>query len=239
MLPIAVADTTTFPGSDYYIISLRQYTEKMHTDLPATTLRGYVQVNSAGTPIAPIHYLGPIVVAQRNRPVRIKFINNLPTGAGGNLFIPVDTTYMGAGAGPSGGNYTQNRATLHLHGGNTIWISDGTPHQWTTPAGENTPYPKGVSVKYVPDMDGGTEPQGTLTFFYSNQQSARLMFYHDHAYGITRLNVYAGEAAGYLLTDQFEQDFINGTNLSGANATSAKLLPDVGIPLVIQDKTFR
>ena len=27
------------------------------------------------------------------------------------------------------------------------------------------------------------------------------MFYHDHAWGITRLNVYAGEAAGYLLTD--------------------------------------
>jgi FtsP/CotA-like multicopper oxidase with cupredoxin domain len=238
MLPIAVPDTTTYPGSDYYIISLRQYSEKMHSDLPATTLRGYVQVNSAGTPIAPIHYLGPIIVATRNRPVRVKFINNLATGAGGNLFIPVDTTYMGAGAGPNGGNYTQNRATVHLHGGNTIWISDGTPHQWTTPAGENTPYPKGVSVYNVPDMDGGVEPQGTLTFFYSNQQSARLMFYHDHAYGITRLNVYAGEAAGYLLTDQFEQDFINGTNLSGANATSARLLPSVGIPLVIQDKTF-
>ena len=59
----------------------------------------------------------------------------------------VDTTYMGAGAGPNGGNYTQNRATIHLHGGNTIWISDGTTHQWTTPAGENTPYPKGVSVE--------------------------------------------------------------------------------------------
>ena len=91
-------------------------------------------------------------------------------------------------------------ATVHLHGGNTIWISDGTPHQWTVPAGESNSISKrSISVKYVPDMDGGTEPQGTLTFFYSNQQSARLMFYHDHAYGITRLNVYAGEAAGYLL----------------------------------------
>ena len=127
---------------------------------------------------------------------------------------------------------------LHLHGGNTIWISDGTPHQWTTPAGENTPYPTGVSVKNVPDMDGGVEPQGTLTFFYSNQQSARLMFYHDHALGITRLNVYAGEAAGYVLTDAVEQDFINQTNNSGANPTHAKILPNIGIPLVIQDKTF-
>ena len=34
--------------------------------------------------------------------------------------------------------FTDNRATLHLHGGITPWISDGTPHQWITPAGENT-----------------------------------------------------------------------------------------------------
>jgi FtsP/CotA-like multicopper oxidase with cupredoxin domain len=236
-IPVAVADTTTYLGSDYYEIELRQYTEQLHSDLPATLLRGYVQVRN-GVDVAPIHYLGPLIVATRDRPVRIKFTNKLPTGLGGNLFIPVDTSYMGAGAGPVGGNYTQNRANIHLHGGNTIWISDGTPHQWTTPAGESTPYPKGVSVRYVPDMDGGTEPQGTLSLFYSNQQSARLMFYHDHAYGITRLNVYAGEAAGYVLTDQVEQDFINRTNTSGANPTGAQILPDIGIPLIIQDKTF-
>ena len=253
-LPIAVPDTTTYPGSDYYIIALQQYTAQMHADLPLTTLRGYVQLNASGTPVAPIQYLGPVIVAQRDRPVRVKFINQLPTGAGGDLFIPVDTTYMGAGMGPAAPAgamgtdcqvtpkptwcYSEDRATLHLHGGTTPWISDGTPHQWTTPAGENTSYPKGVSVQNVPDMDGGTEPAGTVTFFYSNQQSARLMFYHDHAYGITRLNVYAGEAAGYLLTDQVEQDLINGTNVSGANPGNLKLLPDVGMPLVIQDKTF-
>jgi FtsP/CotA-like multicopper oxidase with cupredoxin domain len=208
----------------------------MHSDLPPTTLRGYVQVN--GVTVAPIHYLGPLIIAQRDKPVRVKFINKLPTSVGGDLFIPVDTTYMGAGKGPNGGteNYTENRATIHLHGGTTPWISDGTPHQWTTPAGEVTSYPEGVSVFNVPDMpDPGP---GSLTFFYSNQQSARLMFYHDHAYGITRLNVYAGEAAGYLLTDQVEQDLINGTNVSGVNPSLLRVLPDVGIPLIIQDKTF-
>ena len=56
-----------------------------------------------------------------------------------------------------------------------------------------------------------------MTFFYTNAQSARLQFYHDHALGITRLNVYAGEAAGYVLTDAVEQDMINGTNVSGVN----------------------
>ena len=227
IIPTATPDTTTYPGTDYYILELRQYTEKMHTDLPPTTLRGYVQVNSAGVPVTANHYLGPLIIANKDRPVRIKFTNRLPTGTGGNLFIPVDTTYMGAGPGPSGGSFTQNRAAMHLHGGNTIWISDGTPHQWTVPVNESTPYPKGVSVRYVPDMDSGTEPQGTLTFFYSNQQTARLMFYHDHALGLTRLNVYAGEAAGYLLTDPTETALIgNGT------------LPGVGIPLIIQDKTF-
>ena len=102
--------------------------------------------------------------------------------------------------------YADNRATLHLHGGITPWISDGTPHQWITPAGEITDYPQGVSVEPVPDMgDTGDPNDGTMTFYYTNQQSARLMFYHDHALGLTRLNVYAGMAAGYLETDPTEQ----------------------------------
>ena len=105
------------------------------------------------------------------------------------------------------GCYTQNRATIHLHGGVTPWISDGTTHQWITPAGETLGYPNGVSVYNVPDMPnpGPNPPQGSQTFYYTNDQSARLMFYHDHAMGITRLNVYAGEAAGYLLQDRPRQ----------------------------------
>ena len=50
------------------------------------------------------------------------------------------------------GMFPDNRATVHLHGNNTVWIYDGTPHQWITPADENTPYPNGVSVVDVPDM---------------------------------------------------------------------------------------
>ena len=101
-LPIAVPDTTTYPGSDYYIIELRQYVEQMHSDLPRTKLRGYVQVTNKGIAVSPIHYLGPLIIAQKDRPVRIKFTNKLPTGSGGNLFLPVDTSIMGAGTGPLG-----------------------------------------------------------------------------------------------------------------------------------------
>ena len=249
------------PASDYYEIALVEYSEQMHFDLPPTRLRGYVQVSTAVVPGLHIplvdpngaaildannqpvfgvdhpHYLGPTIVAQKDRPVRVKFSNYLAKGAGGNLFIPVDTSVMGAGMGPLDmpnmpgmkESYTQNRATLHLHGGHTPWISDGTPHQWTTPAGETTQYPKGVSVENVPDMP--PQGPGSLTFFYSNQQSARLLFYHDHAYGITRLNVYAGEAAGYVIRDATEQQLVNNHIIPGAVAGEE-------IPLIIQDKTF-
>jgi PKD repeat protein/FtsP/CotA-like multicopper oxidase with cupredoxin domain len=239
-IPIAIANTTAFQGTDYYEIELGEFTGRMHSDLPNTTFRGYRQTNTADPTVSQFHYLGPLIIATRDRPVRVKFTNNLSAGAGGNLFIPVDTTVMGAGMGPLGMNitpvnYTQNRATLHLHGGATPWISDGTPYQWITPANEYTSYPEGVSVYDVPDMPN--PGNGSQTFFYTNQQSARLMFYHDHAHGITRLNVYAGEAAGYLVTDDAEQFMINGT-ASPINPAGGSVLPDVGIPLIIQDKTW-
>jgi hypothetical protein len=255
-IPEAIPDTTTYPGTDYYEISLVEYYQQMHSDLPGpynqnaqninnpnakgTKLRGYEQTNapSSDPRASEVNnvpsYFGPMIIAHKNRPVRIKFTNKLPTGSGGDLFLPVDTSLMGAGDGPKMGAdgktpipYTQNRARLHLHGGITPWISDGTPHQWITPAGENTPYPKGVSVRNVPDMpDPG---DGSMTFFYTNQQSARLMWVHDHSYGITRLNVYAGEASGYKITDDVEQDLINRGVVPDTDHT---------MPLIIQDKTF-
>lgn len=258
----AVPDTTTYPGADYYEIGLVEYTHQFHADLPPTKVRGYVQLNGPGGAQEP-SYLGPAIPATKDRPVRILFRNQLPTGAGGDLFLPVDSTVMGSGMTPdghaameadpgmvdpvnpmctssnqatkdakdamvSGGHcYPENRASVHLHGGITPWISDGTPHQWITPAGEDTPFPTGVSVENVPDMpDPGP---GAQTFFYTNAQSARLMFYHDHAWGITRLNVYAGEAAPYIITDDTEKKLLADGVLPAAEDTKA---------LVIQDKTF-
>ena len=168
-------------------------------------------------------------------------------------------------------NATENRAALHLHGGNTPWISDGTPRQWVKPKGEAAGVNKGESVRDVPDMwfdaNGNLLPNlaptatnagcqqgtttcttagatnnpgnGALTFFFTNEQSARLMFYHDHAEGITRLNVYAGVAAGYVLQDPTEQAMVDGGTVNGATFTAGTLpsLADT-IPLVIQEKTF-
>ncbi len=276
-IPIAVPDKVTYPGSDYYEIELRQYSEMMHTDLVnPTTLRGYIQVNN-GTDIAgctvptalPLvagnctsanntllpavqHFLGPIIIAQKGRPVRVLFRNTINRGTDGDLFLPVDDTIMGAGAydvnyNPvtkadmrptiTSGMFSTNRATLHLHGGRSPWISDGTPHQWIAPAGEDSFYPQGISVEHVPDMPIPAPNTGEQTFFWTNQQSSRMMFYHDHAWGITRLNVYAGEAAGYLIQDEVEDALVNGGAV-GNRTFSAGTIPADQIPLVIMDKTF-
>ena len=104
---MAVPDTTTYPGSDYYEIAVVQYRMKFHRDLPATLLRGYVQLSTSVVPgthgaseqceprservpatpnrsdyygVDNPHYLGPTIVATKDRPVRILFRNLLPTG---------------------------------------------------------------------------------------------------------------------------------------------------------------
>ena len=276
--------------ADTYVIALVQYKMQFSTELPATTLvRAYVQVDTGGIagsqhfplvnqfndkPDQPVldvngqrvygvtrpQYLGPTILATKDKPVRIIFHNYLPKGMGGSLFLPVDSTLMGSGeygmneydptpvpngtvmdavrnpmcteaTAASSECFAQNRATLHLHGGNTPWISDGTPHQWITPAAQGDAWPEGVSVENVPDMNVcNADDDGCQTFYYTNQQSARLMWYHDHAWGITRLNVYAGEAGGYLVTDATEAKLMAaGGALEGLG---------LGIPLIIQDKTF-
>src|SRR5438445_318048 len=62
-------------------------------------------------------------------------------------------------------------------------------------------------------------------------QSARLMWYHDHAMGITRLNAYIGLASAYVVRDSFEQNLIDTFAIPGS-------VPGTEIPLVIQDKVF-
>ncbi|MBT0666115.1 chitobiase/beta-hexosaminidase C-terminal domain-containing protein [Geobacter pelophilus] len=283
--PGVPADLPT--GNDYYEIGLVEYNQKMHSDLPKKTkLRGYRDLSASFANMS-TQYLGPLIIASKDKPVRVKFTNMLPTGNAGKLFIPVDTTLMGAGPGPYSDlagtttcsttmmspysntqtinencstniQYTQNRATIHLHGGNSPWISDGTPHQWITPAGETSVPPsmrKGAAVSNVPDMwfdiNGNsvaagtpaatTDPgAGSMTFLWTNQQSNRLMFYHDHSLGITRLNVYAGEAAGYLITDAVEEDLITRGILPNICPGGGAAVCEYryGVPLIIQDKTF-
>jgi spore coat protein A, manganese oxidase len=92
------------------------------------------------------------------------------------------------------------RTVPHLHGARTSSESDGLPEKWFTP---------GKSVRYI----------------YPNDQQAATLWYHDHAVGITRLNVYAGLSGLYLLRDADEKRF----DLPAA---------EYEIPLIVQDRNL-
>ena len=210
-IPVASPSTTKYPGADYYKIVMGQYTARLHPDLPkATTLWGYADATNLGFLQQPnFRPLGGVIVAHRNRPVRVTFQNTLPSIS----IIPIDPTVPGADAGAY-----QNRTVPHIHGGHVPWTSDGGPFAWFTPsASASNPKTHG------PDWQPGD-------FWYPNDQSARLIWYHDHAFGQTRTNAYANLASAYLVTDDVES--------GPGGLISTGILPDLGIPLVFQDKTF-
>jgi FtsP/CotA-like multicopper oxidase with cupredoxin domain len=213
-IPLATKRTFNFAGkpTDIYNVAVTQFSQFMHPDLPGKTdFFGYTDLTTFDR-----KYLGGAIVAKRGTPVLLTVTNLLPS----RHILPVDPTIM---AGPNGqmvGDLPTNRHATHLHGGLTPWFSDGTPFQWFTPTGRH-----GASFMNVP---GFPALPGTGTYYYPNDQSSRLVWYHDHAIGITRLNAYAGIASAYIIVDDFETGLV-----------SSGLLPDlVGIPLVIQDKGF-
>jgi FtsP/CotA-like multicopper oxidase with cupredoxin domain len=72
----------------------------------------------------------------------------------------------------------------HVHGGEQEPQSDGGPFTWFTPGFAE----KGKDWKHE-------------TYSYANRQQSATIWYHDHAYGYTRHNVYAGLAGFYILRD--------------------------------------
>ena len=236
--------------------TLRGYVQIATPNLPVNTkttqlfyLNGKPILDNKGQPVFAVgdgpHYLGPIIDSTSGVPVRLRFDNYLPTGhydpitktRGGDTFIPTDLTMPGSGLGPKGAvdpnapqpyeRYTQNRTNIHLHGGDTPWISDGEPHDWITPAGENTMYPVGETTQNVPDMpDPGP---GSQTLYYPNNQSARMEWYHDHSYGSTRIDVYAGIVSAFLIHDATE---------ASLKAAGGALYGMDELPLIFEDKTF-
>ena len=216
-IPVAnAASNSAYPGADFYQLTIQQFEQQMHPDLPnPTRLWGYMDATT-GKPA----YLGPIIVAQRGKPAVLRVTNKLPA----KHILPVDTTLMGAEPG-----VPQNRCCVHLHGGLVPWTSDGGPYAWFTPSGivGATDGSSGVSF-----LNGVQDMPGTADYYYPNNQSARLAWYHDHAMGITRLNAYAGIASGYVITDDVVASLTSG---------AAPVVPPLAytIPLVIQDKCFK
>lgn len=111
--------------------------------------------------------------------------------------------------------------------------------------------PVGPSFRNVPDMVGNLAASqapafyvppatGEGTLYYTNQQTGRIMWYHDHTSALTRLNVYAGLAAPYLIQDPAIDPVLpNAVPVAGAPVPALQgLVPAETIPLVFQDKTF-
>jgi spore coat protein A, manganese oxidase len=211
-IPAAAPDTSTFPGTDYYNLRLGQYTQWLHPDLPKpTTLWGYADGRLAD-PV--FRHLGGAIIAQKDRPVRIKFKNDLPAIHP----LPIDRTLCGAEG-------AVNRAVAHLHGGHVPWASDGGPYAWAAPDGSWGP----SRIAWLPDAAGTALTDDT---WYPNDQSARLMWFHDHAMGNTRLNAYAGLASAYVLRDAVESALVASGAIPGA-------VDGTEMFLVIQDKAFK
>jgi spore coat protein A len=141
---------------------------------------------------------GPTFEVRRGQPISVKWTNQLPT----KHFLPLDYTIHGEEE-----NVSQVRTVTHVHGARVLPDSDGYPDAWVTSDGRTG------SVRAADPCH------------YPNDQPATTLWYHDHAIGITRLNVYAGLAGFYLIRDSEE----DGLNLPSG---------PYEIPLMIQDRSF-
>jgi spore coat protein A, manganese oxidase len=114
---------------------------------------------------------GPTIEVESGTPVFAEFPNQLP----GQHILPIDRSVCG-NVDPRG------RAVVHLHGGHQGWASDGNAFAWTNPNGTGV----------------GPDWRSPISY-YPNDRPAGLLWYHDHAACITRLNVRAqgrGRAGG-------------------------------------------
>ena len=141
---------------------------------------------------------GPTFEVRKGQPISVKWINQLPT----KHFLPLDYTIHGEGQ-----DVPQVRTVTHVHGAQVMPDSDGYPDAWVTSDG------RAGSVRAADPCH------------YPNEQRGTTLWYHDHALGITRLNVYAGLAGFYLIRDPEE----DGLNLPSGQYE---------IPLMIQDRSF-
>lgn len=82
-------------------------------------------------------------------------------------------------------------ATVHLHGAENSSLFDGGPESWFTPDGKQGP-------GYATLFNAGP---GKAVYLNPNFQEPGTLWFHDHALGATRTNVYSGMAAFYFLHD--------------------------------------
>ena len=179
---------------------------------------GIVKDPQTGQSVFFRHSPGATFLVTKGKPTKVEWINNII----GPHFLAVDPTIHWANpnniaaptppfkAFPPGYLNAQDPVPIvtHLHGGEVPSAFDGGPDTWFTNNGK-------IGPKFV-----------TRHYVYPNGQEATSMFYHDHALGMTRLNVLAGLAGFYIIQDPKDE--------------IAPLLPSgkFSLPLAIQDRSF-
>jgi spore coat protein A len=142
-------------------------------------------------------------VVSQGTPIEVTYVNNLPTGGGNNRGSSLLETDMCSHGPDAYGD--SKRIVTHLHGGHVPARVDGQPEYHILP-GE------------------------TDVYEYPNNQEAGTLWYHDHALGITRLNVYSGMAGFYLIADS--EDTLGPDNAFGFPSGQYE------IGMAIQDRQF-
>jgi spore coat protein A len=222
------------------------------TFVPATgTYTGtWVFGYRVGQPTAPANavdtYVGPVIVATRNQPTQIRYVNNLTA----EHIAWRDWTDQSLHSAfhqavgqpmPTSGNTTHYMgpvlAVPHLHGGEDPAIIDGGPEAWFA---SNVAGPAPITVFQGPAYYAGTDVAGgganpaaanEAIYRYPNTQEAAPLWFHDHLLGGTRLNAtFAGLAGAYALIDP---NLVLPAGLDPVGL-GGRLL----VPLVLQDRMF-
>ena len=216
-------DTVTYPGVEYYHLGISQFQQDLGLVDPTTGQALLTTVWGYGG-----SYPGPTIearstLAENTRvpgmPVKVLWTNDLvnPNGVPLPHLLLVDTTvHCGPTvAGTSSYCCFEVRTVTHLHGGHIDADSDGHLEAWFSAGFAQT------GSSFNPQLNG--------IYSYRNDQESASLWYHDHAMGITRLNVYAGLAGFYFLRDDREDGLVGQRILpSGAYE----------VPLLIQDRSF-
>lgn len=198
--PVAMPIIGSPGGAATYNITMREFEQQLHSQLRPTRVWGYHDGFAA------LHTPGPVIEARAGQPVTVNWINDIRDFATNaprtnDHYLAVDTQTDAGGNVCIMGAVDAAKTVAHLHGGHVPAAVDGYPEATYLPGDPPVPY------------------------IYPNNQQAGYLWFHDHALGITRLNVYMGLAGVYVLRDSVED---------------AIPLPrgQYEIPLVIQDRSF-
>jgi spore coat protein A, manganese oxidase len=260
---------------DYYEISMKQITQQiLPAGLPMTRVWGYGAEKAQSSRGLLIHNAPSLTIeATWRKPVRVKWINKLVDANGNYLqhLLPVDPTLHWAN--PPGGTAgrdtrpefteTPGRYTgpvpivTHVHGAVGVGDdSDGYAEAWYLPVAGQIPVDYATEGTWYQFFAGkaaaayGTNwGPGFATFQYPNENRASTIWYHDHALGMTRLNVYAGPAGFYLIRGGPAGDTAVLDSRTGLTAVLPGPAPRENdkfpsnkpyreIPIAIQDRSF-